>query len=756
VAERIAEHPAAEDLQVYGQGRLPPEDAATLEEHLSGCPRCCELLEQTPGDSFLHRLRAAGPPTPGTPGRTTDTAILERPTADAAGIPPELANHPRYRVLGLVGQGGMGAVYKAEHRRMERLVALKVIHPGLVRNRAALQRFHQEVRAAARLQHPNIVTAFDADQAGGLHFLVMEYVEGLSLAELVRRHGPLPAATACAYVRQAALGLQHAHEQGMVHRDVKPQNLMLTSKGQVKILDFGLARLPRTPDGPSAGPAPAQALTGIGTVMGTVDYIAPEQAADPRSADIRADIYSLGCTLFHLLTGRPPFPDGDVTAKLARHADTPLPALAEFQPARSPGLAAILARMTAKDPARRHATPAAVAQALSPFCSPRPQNRRPWLVAALVLLLAGMLLAGALLLGRRGDPEEVRGDPEPPRAKGPDPARQEKAPPKAELTEQQAAEAVTKLGGRITRNEQAPGKPVIFVQFAGVPVTDDDLPPLAAFKGLQSLDLSRTAVTDAGLKHLAGLTGLTLLDLQFTAVGDAGLKHLAGLTDLRMLSLYGTKVTDAGLADVGRLPKLFLLHLDKTEITDKGLEGLTGLAELNTLGLFEVPGVTDAGMKSVARLAKLAALDLRGTQVTDQGLKDLAGQGQLSSLEIGGLKVTDAGVKALTPLTRLRVLDLSLTDVTDAGLKALAGQRDLTNLNLRGARKVTDAGLKELAALPQLQFLSLGDTAITDAGLKELERCPRLATLNLRETDKITDAGVAALQRALPQLRIER
>src|SRR5262249_33562700 len=156
---------------------------------------------------------------------------------------------------------GMGAVYRAEHLRMERLVALKVINPGLLRHPATVQRFHQEVRAAARLQHANIVTAHDADQAGGLHFLVMEYVDGISLAELVRTRGPLPVAEGCAYARQAALGLQHAHEQGMVHRDITPHNLMVThAHGLVKILDFGLARLPRTPDSAATGDAPAVPL----------------------------------------------------------------------------------------------------------------------------------------------------------------------------------------------------------------------------------------------------------------------------------------------------------------------------------------------------------------------------------------------------------------------------------------------------------------------------------------------------------------
>ena len=173
-------HPDAEELRAFAKGLLQPEAAAVIEAHIAACDSCCQVLEEPPADSFVRRLRDAKQVSMAT---TTDatTGTL----ADAANVPAELADHPRYRVLGLVGQGGMGAVYRAEHRRMQRLVALKVINPGLIRNPTAVERFQQEVRAAARLHHPNIVTAYDADQASGLHFLVMEYVEGRSLANLV-------------------------------------------------------------------------------------------------------------------------------------------------------------------------------------------------------------------------------------------------------------------------------------------------------------------------------------------------------------------------------------------------------------------------------------------------------------------------------------------------------------------------------------------------------------------------------------------
>jgi serine/threonine protein kinase/WD40 repeat protein len=289
-----------------------------------------------------------------------------------AAVPPELAQHPRYRVLALLGEGGMGAVYKAQHTHMDRLVALKVIRPALVTNPASLQRFQQEVRAAARLAHPNIVTAYDADQAGSLHFLVMEFVEGQSLADYLRRRGPLPVVEACAYARQAALGLQHDHEKGMVHRDVKPHNLMLTRQGEIKILDFGLARLGRA-DPAEAGPKPlgiedgTGQLTAMGTMMGTVDYIAPEQAIDAHAADILADIYSLGCTLYQLLTGHVVFPGGSVADKLVRHQKAmPVP-LSHRRPDVPEGLIRLLQRMLAKEPGQRPQTPEEVAKALAAF-----------------------------------------------------------------------------------------------------------------------------------------------------------------------------------------------------------------------------------------------------------------------------------------------------------------------------------------------------------------------------------------------------
>ncbi|HZT81193.1 MAG TPA: serine/threonine-protein kinase, partial [Gemmataceae bacterium] len=282
-----------------------------------------------------------------------------------------------YVLLERLGEGGMGQVFKARHRLLGRVVALKIIRKEWLARPEVVRRFHREIQAAAQLSHPNIVLAYDADQVGDAHFFAMEYVEGADLSKLVRQRGPLPAAEACDYVRQAALGLQHAHERGMVHRDIKPGNLLLTRSGVVKVLDMGLARFRSAAVEESSGGA----LTQDGAVMGTVDYIAPEQAMNSRGVDIRADIYSLGCTLYHLLAGRPPFPDGSSLEKLLKHRlEEPVP-VERLRPEVPPGVAAVVRRLMAKRPEDRYPTPAEAAAALAgapsaPPGSPPPVGRR--------------------------------------------------------------------------------------------------------------------------------------------------------------------------------------------------------------------------------------------------------------------------------------------------------------------------------------------------------------------------------------------
>jgi serine/threonine-protein kinase len=290
----------------------------------------------------------------------------------------------QYRLLERLGEGGMGQVFKARHQTMGRIVAIKVIRKDRLENEKAIKRFRREIKAAAQLSHPNVALAFDADAVNGSHFLVMEYVDGTDLSRLIKQHGPLPVATACEYTRQAALGLQHAHERGLTHRDIKPGNLVVTKgealngpaaaagrgkrtggqtgKPLVKILDMGLA---------SGGDYEGEATASIsqdGTVMGTPDYMAPEQAKNSSNVDWRADIYSLGCTFYYLLTASVPFPGGSNIEKLIHHQmDQPRPVEA-FRPDVPPGVRAILQRMMAKRLEDRIQSGGEVAHALAGFC----------------------------------------------------------------------------------------------------------------------------------------------------------------------------------------------------------------------------------------------------------------------------------------------------------------------------------------------------------------------------------------------------
>jgi serine/threonine protein kinase len=285
----------------------------------------------------------------------------------------------KYKLLEHLGTGGMGQVFLFEHARMRRRVAIKILPPDRAADPVCLQRFYREAQAAAALNHANIVRVHDIDTDGRLHFLVMEYVDGTSLQDIVKKGGPLPILRACHYVRQAALGLQHAYEAGLVHRDIKPANLLLDRSGLVKILDLGLARF-FDDDSNLTRQYAARNL------IGTADYLAPEQALNSHEADIRADIYSLGVTFYFLLTGRSPFREGTVAQKLLFHQVQMPEPVQTHRPELPDELAGIITRLLAKDPAERQQTPLEVVAALDPWTEtpipPPPESEMPRLSRA--------------------------------------------------------------------------------------------------------------------------------------------------------------------------------------------------------------------------------------------------------------------------------------------------------------------------------------------------------------------------------------
>jgi serine/threonine protein kinase len=263
----------------------------------------------------------------------------------------------RYLLLDLIGQGGMGRVYLARDTRLSRPVALKILAPERLSKPRALARFQREARVGAQLQHENLVRIYDFGESDGRYFLVMEYIEGKTIASLLSEQGPMPSATAARLLRQVALGLEHAHRKGLIHRDVNPYNILVTHDGIPKLADLGLA----------IAMAEEDRVTRDGATIGTFDYVAPEQARHSRAADIRSDIYSLGCTFYHMCTGHVPFPGPSLPEKLFGHQciePTPLCRMVSGLPE---GLSEIVQRMMKKSPDERYTTPMEVAQALEPY-----------------------------------------------------------------------------------------------------------------------------------------------------------------------------------------------------------------------------------------------------------------------------------------------------------------------------------------------------------------------------------------------------
>ncbi len=287
-----------------------------------------------------------------------------------------------YQIMAQLGEGGVGEVYKAWDTVKGREVALKVMRTQLAQRPDAERQFQRELEAVTRLSHPNVIKTYDAGQAGPVHYLAMEYVEGMDLDKFVRKAGPLPLEMACDYIRQAAQGLQHAHQLGLVHRDIKPANLFLlhpplppepgapqrrTPAPVVKIIDWGLARL--TPAEGQTAVAVADLEAEKGALIGTADYIAPEQARDASLVDIRADIYSLGCSLYYLLTGQPPFPGASLMQKILQHQEAEPPAVQALRPDVPEEVGAIVEKMLAKKPEDRYQIPLLVVAPLRRFCT---------------------------------------------------------------------------------------------------------------------------------------------------------------------------------------------------------------------------------------------------------------------------------------------------------------------------------------------------------------------------------------------------
>lgn len=632
-----------------------------------------------------------------------------------------------YILRDTIGSGGMGRVYKAVHRTMDRVAALKVLPDAALRDAGAVRQFQREIKAAAQLAHPNIVHVYDAGQSSRGHFLVMEFVEGVDLRTHVRRHGPLSVDDAVKIMVQVSLGLDYAHNKGIVHCDIKPENLLLTREGSIKILDLGLARM-----GPVRARAPDEPPSKI---MGSVDFMSPEQAMTPPEIDGRADLYSLGCTLYFLLTGKPIYAGDNALEKLVAHVECPIPSLVEVRLDVPTTLDRIFQRMTAKQAKTRYATMrelvadlqecrlatsrmlgvvrdwtksawqgppietnvAANAQShdtapeidmllerLKDTVTTGPAPRSPWSwrASGKLMLSAGVLLGAAgvlaVLLARPTDVSRAArsnvGSFEPemkdvqPLAAADNPDAHAAA---WVLRNSGSVRVPSVLGGHFEINsvDQLPRDAfhVSGVGLSHAPVDDADLQHFAKLGRLEHLVLNSTAVSDAGLAHLSRLPALTHLELNDTTVSDHGCSVLRGMVRLQMLKMRGTRISDAGIRLLIGLSQLQCLDLEGTSLSDSGLEQIHMLRHLRWLNLSRT-GVGNRGLQKICECAELTSLELCATRVTNEGLRHLKSLPGLQWLDLRGTRVTDAGLIALQHTPHLALVLLADTGVTAAAI----------------------------------------------------------------------------------------
>jgi serine/threonine protein kinase len=615
-----------------------------------------------------------------------------------------------YTILDRIGAGGMGQVFKARHRRMDRVVAIKMLPQATLSDPAALARFQREVVAAARLRHPNIVAADDADEAAGRHFLVMEYVEGQDLSALVKSGGPLGLGKATDYVVQAAKGLEFAHSEGVIHRDIKPANLLVDKKGTVKILDMGLARIE------SSGDAATQAeLTGTGAVMGTVDYMAPEQALSTKHATAQSDIYSLGCTLHYLLTGKATYDGDSLMARLIAHREQPIPRLGANVPRQ---LQAVFEKMVAKNAAERYKTMAEVIAALescnisqmaadallpdrarqprSPAASPlddvalRTINRqhsdtvtqpmpsagtghaftrnRKVAVAALALLGLAVLAGVLLKLRTNEDTQSIQATLEPNAWLRPaflEWQEQVTAMPAEEQVRavvKKLQELNPKFDGKETHKNVGDMVTEFELSADGV----EDISPVRALGGLKHLECIGSDWNKPGLlSDLSPLTGMKLTNLAVTATRVASLSPLEGM-QLTRLDCAATRVTD--LSPLKAMP-LTNFSCTSTQVADISpitstpvrylfISG-TLVSDLSPLRVMQL-SVLYCDSTNISSLSPIAGMPLYELLCNDTYVSDLSA---LKGMELKMLAFTPTrvaqGIDTIRQMKSLRTLGIS-------------------------------------------------------------------------------------------------
>ncbi|MBX9695053.1 MAG: protein kinase [Cyanobacteria bacterium] len=576
----------------------------------------------------------------------------------------------RYEFISLIGSGGMGVIYKARQLLLEKVVAIKMLNATTHNADLAVTRFQQEAKAASNLDHPGIIKVYDFGLSEHEQvFMVMEFIEGRTLADVIEKEGPFSIDAALPIFIDICDAVSHAHKHGILHRDIKPSNIMLVNgTNQVKIVDFGIAKI-----------QDKQAITQTGEIFGSPPYMSPEQCLGQR-VDHRSDIYSIGCVMYEALTGRPPFEGESMMKTIFMHLSEKPDLLSKRRPdlSFSPQIQQIISSTLEKKPDDRYQNVERIKTDLNKlqqddlkvaFVNRR--TRSDIVRVVIIVVLALIVVIGAILVVSSSDSLRLR-------------------------------DTTTGELDQLSKSRLFP---------------------------LLSLDAKEAKVNhrplnDRDLEYLARISTLQNLDLRSTNVTDNGLAKLSNLKDLQRLRLSGTKVSGAGLSNLKQLPKLKALSITSLSITPEGYDALSTLS-LNELHASRSP-LSDKDLAKISTISSLKELMIYSTKITDDGLKEIGSLKALERLDLSSnSQLTSQALVNLQPLRNLQELNLRYDHIDNEGLHALLDLPNLAKLYLDGT-DIDDQGLIALAKIPGLKEVTInGCTRVTTQGISELRKnCP--------------------------------
>jgi serine/threonine protein kinase len=664
-----------------------------------------------------------------------------------------------YEFIEAVGSGGMSVIYKARHRALNRLVAIKMLHGHMLTD-TIIRRFQQEAQASSLLQHPNTVGVYDFGVTeSGLPFMVMDFVEGETLAQRLKRRGTLPPRDCIIIFKQVCDAVEHAHELGILHRDLKPGNIMLIESegtpGIVKILDFGIAKIMDAAD------SPGHNLTQTGEVFGSPLYMSPEQCSGIKELDRRSDIYSLGCVMYECLTGTVPHRGDTVIATIMKQLNERPRPVTDLQPnARIPAkLEDIVDKALEKNPDKRFQSMEELKDALIELRDDKNTDTagggKRWKHLArkvhipqksLWLLTVGLgvaITAVSLSFLSSRIPE-----------KHPVVAEYSRFPPESVLTRRDKFDKFRSYvdHSKITDQLLAEYLPVDIqidnLDLGNSKVKDPGLFFVGKQSRLQDLHLGKTKITDAGLAYLTDLKKVQTLDLNNTLITDDGLKSISKMTEMRDLSLVRTHISNLGLANLVAMHQLKRLLLTGTPVDGDGLKSIKDLPidELHVDGTV----IRDSDFPAINNFKSLVEIHIGSTKLTGDGFRSLTDLKSLKKFFMGNCLVNDKNIHYLKQFPHLEELGAGATRITDDGLAVLSQIPTLSVIQLN-QDNITDTGLKHLMELPQLEKLNIAKTHVTDEGFRDVGKQKQLRELDVAGTD-ITDVSLAQFAK-LPKLR---